>query len=402
MSDELLAPLRTRAAELARQLDNEGADATALKQRIYVLHRTVEEQALLLESLQDAVRGLVDGWKGRFRAVQASGADAPPSVDPAPQRGAPAETPVRPAAVVTRTGGMPAVATTPPGSAAVAGAGAPDDLVKAAQRVLRETPLLTVAIASPDVAMPAVAVAPSPVIAMAAVPADRPPAMVAEDPRRERLQLVRSTPMPGQPKVVDELNASTFVDRGWSRLAVGDYVAAEVALRKALELNPADAYASVLLAWAEVAQERSDEALARLTDVLAAHPTHALGHVVAGHAHLRDRRFDAARAHIAQAIALDTDRKALLYAWYYSGQLHLEAEAWDDAIAAFAKALEYGPNLVEARYETGHAHWGAGRHDEARAAWRGGAEANKFNPWSARCREMLAVLDAGGVPSRAG
>lgn len=379
MTDEFLTPLRVRALDLAQQLDAEDADATALKQRIYLLHRAVEEQALVVEQLQGEVKQLVDGWKKRFRTPQADGGtQVPPSVDPSPTALTPPDTPAQPSR--------------------------PDDLVAAAQRVLRETPLLSIAI-------------PSPVIAMAAVPAERPPAIVVAAPPRDGESrapasatpggtpvagTTRLTPRPGQPRVVDELNASTFVDRGWSRLAVGDFVAAEVALRKAIELNPLDLYASVLLAWAEVAQERTDDALARLADVLAAAPSHALAHVVAGHAHLRAERWPEADAHLAQALALENDRKASLYAWYYTGQLRMATGAWDEAIVAFAKALEYGPNLVEARYETGHAHWGAGRPDEARAAWRAGADANKFNPWSARCREMLAVLDAGGSPSRAG
>lgn len=371
MTDDFLAPLKVRALDLATQLDAEDADATALKHRIYLLHRAVEEQALAVEQLQGEVKRLVGTWKTRFRTPQADGStQVPPSVDPSPAGFTPPAVPVQP---------VPA-----------------DDLVAAAQRVLRETPLLSIAI-------------PSPVIAMAAVPAERPPAIVVAAPPRDGATATppegtttRLTPRPGQPRVVDELNASTFVDRGWSRLAVGDFVAAEVALRKAIELNPLDVYASVLLAWAEVAQERTDDALARLADVLAAAPSHALGHVVAGHAHLRAGRHAESDAHLAQALALDNDRKASLYAWYYTGQLRLATAAWDEAITAFARALEYGPNLVEARYETGHAHWGAGRPDEARAAWRAGAEANKFNPWSARCREMLAVLDAGGSPSRAG
>lgn len=368
--DDLLVPLKARAADLALLLDAEDADASALKQRIYLLHRAVEEQALAVEQLQSEVKGLVEAWKQRFRAPQADGGVQVPSVDPSPRF-------------------------TPESSAAAASP--PDDLVAAAQRVLRQTPLLSVAI-------------PSPVIAMAAVPAAVPKPMVASAAAAEAAAapVARTTPAgagdpaPGRPRVVDELNASTFVDRGWSKLAVGDFVAAEVALRKALELNPGDLYAAVLLAWAEVAQERSDDALARLAVVLAGAPQHALGHVVAGHAHLRAERWPEAEAHLAQALALEGDRKAALYAWYYMGQLKLSTSRWDEAIAAFARALEYGPNLVEARYETGHAHWGAGRPDAARAAWKAGADANRFNPWSARCREMLATLDAGGTPTRAG
>ena len=40
--------------------------------------------------------------------------------------------------------------------------------------------------------------------------------------------------------VADHIGASTFIEKGWSRLSIGDYEGAETALVKAIELSPGD------------------------------------------------------------------------------------------------------------------------------------------------------------------
>ena len=45
----------------------------------------------------------------------------------------------------------------------------------------------------------------------------------------------------------DHIGASTFIEKGWSRLSLGDYGGAEQALRKAVELQPSDAAAAAML-----------------------------------------------------------------------------------------------------------------------------------------------------------
>jgi tetratricopeptide (TPR) repeat protein len=205
---------------------------------------------------------------------------------------------------------------------------------------------------------------------------------------------------PGAPRVIDELNASTFVERGWSRIAVGDYVGAELALHKALDLHPTDAHAQTLLGWAQMSQGKYDEAMERFQQVLAKDENHALAHINVGYVLLRRRQHDAAVEHLSRAIALNSDRKATLYGHYYLGLVYLEQERYADAIASFERAIEYGPNLIEARFELGRVQWFDGQTDVAIATWRKGADANKFNAWSARCREMLATVADGGAPSR--
>jgi tetratricopeptide (TPR) repeat protein len=79
-----------------------------------------------------------------------------------------------------------------------------------------------------------------------------------------------------------------------------------------------------------------------------------------------------------------------------------EREMYDDAEGFFRKALELGPNLLQAWYELGRCYWFAGRHGDACLAWKTGSEANKFSPWGKRCAEMLDAVEQGGTPPRDG
>jgi len=204
----------------------------------------------------------------------------------------------------------------------------------------------------------------------------------------------------GQPRVIDELNASTFVERGWSRIATGDFVGAEEALEKALQLNPGDPHAETLLGWAQRSQGRLDDAMALFQQVLDRMPDHALALINVGYVLFRRHQLETAAEHLARAITLDTDRKATLYAHYYLGLVRYAQGRFAEAIGALLRAIELGPNLIEARFELGRVFWYAERTDDAIATWRKGAELNKFNPWSARCREMLAQIADGGMPAR--
>lgn len=212
-----------------------------------------------------------------------------------------------------------------------------------------------------------------------------------------------STPAPASPPGaatvrVDHLGASTFVAKGWSHLAAGDGHAAERELRQALALAPGESEAAALLAWALLAQDRVDDAFLAAQQALAAHPDSALARVGVGHACLRRGIFGEAIEHLARAVRDGTDRKATLYGTFYLGVVYLRREMYDDAVAFFRRALALGPNLVEAHYETGRAHWFAGDAAAADEAWRAGAEAGKFSAWGARCERVREVVRRGGVP----
>ncbi len=199
---------------------------------------------------------------------------------------------------------------------------------------------------------------------------------------------------------VDHLGASTFIEKGWSKLSLGDPTGAEVALRRALELAPGSNEAETLLGWAQMMQPQYAAALATFQRVLARDPEHALAHTNVGYICLRQGLYGEAIEHLARVIRLDLDRKATLYAHLYLGMVYREREMYDDAETFFRKALECGPNLLQSWYELGRVHWFAGRRDDAIAAWRSGAEANKFSPWGKRCAELLGQVEQGGAPPR--
>ena len=208
----------------------------------------------------------------------------------------------------------------------------------------------------------------------------------------------RSALHPAAPVRSDHIGASTFVEKGWSRISVGDYAAAETALCKALELAPNDLQALSLLGWAQMHQEKYDDALMNFQRVLMREPANALARINVGYICLKKGIFGEAIEHLSKAIRLDNDPKATLYAHYYLGLVYLEREMYEDAQTFFRKSLALGPNLLEASYELGRAQWLADQRDDAKETWRAGAAANKFNPWGKRCAEVLAKVEAGGQP----
>jgi tetratricopeptide (TPR) repeat protein len=200
----------------------------------------------------------------------------------------------------------------------------------------------------------------------------------------------------------DHIGASTFIEKGWSLLSLGDYAGSIQALGKALELSPGDPQAESLLGWAQMLKEDYDDALMTFQKVLMKDPSNTLARINVGYICLKKRIFGEAIEHLSKAIRLANDKKATLYAHYYLGLVYLEREMYEDADTFFRKTLELGPNLIEAYYQLGRAQWFAGDMDGAKATWAGGFQANKFNPWGKKCRDVLALVEGGGQPTAPG
>jgi tetratricopeptide (TPR) repeat protein len=198
----------------------------------------------------------------------------------------------------------------------------------------------------------------------------------------------------------DHLGASTYIEKGWSLISLGDYAGAIQSLEKALTLSPGEVQAQSLLGWAQMLHEDYDDALGTFSRVLMKEPANALARINVGYICLKKRIFGEAIEHLSKAIRLDNDRKATLYAHYYLGLVYLEREMFEDAQTFFRKTLKLGPNLVEAYFELGRALWFAGQRDEAIQIWGEGHKANKFNPWAKRCKEMLDLASSGGEVPR--
>jgi tetratricopeptide (TPR) repeat protein len=203
------------------------------------------------------------------------------------------------------------------------------------------------------------------------------------------------------PVVADHIGASTFIQKGWSLISLGDYDGAIQALAKALTLSPGDTQAESLLGWAQMLHEQYDDALQTFQKVLNREPANSLARINVGYICLKKRIFGEAIEHLSKAIRLDNDKKATLYAHYYLGLVYLEREMFEDAQTFFRKTLQLGPNLIEAYYELGRALWFAGETDEAKRTWEDGYKANKFNPWGKRCQDTVELVAQGQEPPRA-
>ena len=206
---------------------------------------------------------------------------------------------------------------------------------------------------------------------------------------------------PERPKpIADHLGASTFIEKGWSLISLGEYEGAEKALTRALQLAPEDPQSESLLGWAQMLQEKYDDALMNFQKVLMREPANALARINVGYICLKKRIFGEAIEHLSKAIRLDNDRKATLYAHFYLGLVYLEREMYEDAQTFFRKTLQLGPNLIEAYFELGRALWFDEQRDAAIGVWRDGLRTNKFNPWGKRCGEMVQHVEGGGSLSR--
>ncbi|MCH7873754.1 MAG: tetratricopeptide repeat protein [Gemmatimonadetes bacterium] len=196
------------------------------------------------------------------------------------------------------------------------------------------------------------------------------------------------------------IDASTLIEKGWNLISLGDYEGAIQALSTALQYSPGDVQAESLLGWAQMKHEDYDNALGAFQKVLMKEPANSLARINVGYVCLKKQIFGEAIEHLSKAIRLDNDKKATLYAHYYLGLVYFEREMYEDAQTFFQKALQLGPNLIEAYYELGRSHWRAGDRDAAKATWLKGFETNKFNPWGKKCREALDLAAQGQEPPR--
>ena len=200
----------------------------------------------------------------------------------------------------------------------------------------------------------------------------------------------------------DHLGASTYAARGWTAYAAGDYAASEAAYAQAAALAPDDSEAAALHGWALAALGRDDDALLAAHRVLTTAPpppagAAALARVALGRVCLHKGITGEALEHLARVTRDDADRRATLYATFHLGVAYGRRGMHDSAVTFLRRALALGPNLVEAYYELGRAHWQAGAPEAAHEAWRAGAGAGKFSPWAARCEELRLHLAGGGA-----
>ena len=205
-------------------------------------------------------------------------------------------------------------------------------------------------------------------------------------------------PQIASPVVADHLGASTFIEKGWNLMNLGDFVGAIQATKKALELSPGDVQAETQLGSAQMKNGDHDEALATFQQVLLKEPANAMARVNVGYICLKKRIFGEAIEHLSKAIRLDNDQKATLYAHFYLGLVYFEREMFEDAETFFEKTIDRAPMMIEAFYHLGKAKWLANDRDGAQDAWQRGVSANAFSPWGERCKETLQSISDGKEP----
>ena len=198
---------------------------------------------------------------------------------------------------------------------------------------------------------------------------------------------------------IDLLGSSTYLERGWNAIAGGNYDTAVLELEKALSLAPGHDRAEALMGWALMRLGRVADARDVLEPLVGRDPGNHIARANLGYVEMREGRFAEAIEHLSAVARDTTDRTASLYAQLYLGIVYAEREMYDDAEAVLTRALEMGPNLIEAYWELGRVHYRAGDKDAAREAWTRGAETNRFNPWGERCGEAAARVAAGEAVS---
>src|SRR6185503_9153977 len=111
----------------------------------------------------------------------------------------------------------------------------------------------------------------------------------------------------GQRPVVhaDHIGATTFIEKGWSLISLGDHAGAIQALTKALQLSPGETQAESLLGWAQMLHEEYDDALGTFQKVLMKEPANSLARINVGYICLKKRIFGEAIEHLSKAIRLD-------------------------------------------------------------------------------------------------
>ncbi len=197
----------------------------------------------------------------------------------------------------------------------------------------------------------------------------------------------------------DHLGASTYLERGWTALAMGQWSEAEQLLREALARDATSSAGQALLGWALLHQDRGDETLQLCLQVLLREPEHGLARTAVGAVCLRKGIVGEAIEHLTRVVRSSSDARAVLYANYWLGMAYLARDMAADATEFLRRAVTLGPNLAEGWVGLGQALWWSGQRTEAREAWMVGARI-RHSPHAAQAAELLQQIDAGEMPPR--
>lgn len=188
---------------------------------------------------------------------------------------------------------------------------------------------------------------------------------------------------------ITEVDVTTFIEKGWNEIAKGNYENAIQILEGVKEKVPDNTKVLNLLGWAYVQAGRFDDAFPLYLKVLQLEPKNTMAMKDIGYICYKKGIYGEAIEHLAKVIRIDNNKTATLYALYYLGLIYLDREMYDDAISFFQKALERGPNLIEAQYHLGIAYEKKKEYKKAKECFRKVIEIAPDSNWALKARERL-------------
>ncbi|MFL6467176.1 MAG: tetratricopeptide repeat protein, partial [Pyrinomonadaceae bacterium] len=155
--------------------------------------------------------------------------------------------------------------------------------------------------------------------------------------------------------------AAVFVNIGASSFALSQYKEAADAYRQAIKLDDGNADTQFAYGLSLNKLNRSDEEILAYKRAIAVKPDHANAIEKLGQAYFKQKRWADAAAAFDQLKIYKPDAKT------YSalGESYLELGKFDESIAALNNAVNYDPELEQARYNLGKAYVKAGNREMA-------------------------------------
>jgi tetratricopeptide (TPR) repeat protein len=142
-------------------------------------------------------------------------------------------------------------------------------------------------------------------------------------------------------------------------------------------------------------QGKLHEAECILVGLLSENTLHSMARVNLGYVCMRKGN----RTRAAELLLIPSrqtrDPQAALYATFYRGLLLTLEREFTEAEQCLKAAIRLAPNFIEGYYELGRTQLGGGMEQEARATWKAGHAANRFNIWGKRCAEAIRDADRG-------
>ncbi|MDP1563279.1 MAG: tetratricopeptide repeat protein [Pirellulaceae bacterium] len=123
-----------------------------------------------------------------------------------------------------------------------------------------------------------------------------------------------------------------------------DFAGAIAAAEKALELDKLNVQAMINRGWAKHLQGNADAALTDLSQAVALEPGSLLALLNRSAVLLELKRYDEAESDLKQAEALDAEHPGVWLNW---GELFWQQRRFAEALVAYKKSVELGPELAE-------------------------------------------------------